>query len=113
MDTNTDEARSNNGSTNSTPVASSSTLRVDKGNGKEVAPSPESRSSTPRVDKGKAREVNSPFDSSAFEHIQADEEIISPGVAAAAAAQHRLTGLGNTGFMRGGTGIQSNWKNGA
>jgi len=113
MDANTDETRSNNGSTISSLAASSSTLRVDKGKGKEVAPSPESRSSTPRVDKGKAREVNSPFDSSAFGYVQADEEITSPGVAAAAAAQRRLASLGNTGSMRGGTGIQSNWKNGA
>ena len=112
MDANTDETRPNNGSTISSPATSSSTLRVDKGKGKEVAHPPESRSSTPRVDKGKAREVNSPFESSAFGHLQADEEIVSPGVAAAAAAQRRQARLGNTGSMLGGTGIQSNWKNG-
>ena len=87
-----------------TDAPSSSTLRVDKGKGKEVAPSSELGSSTPRVDKGKAREVNPPFDSSAFGQHLADEEIISPGAAAAAAAQHRLGGLGNTGSMLGGMG---------
>jgi len=104
MDATTDAPRSNNGSFISSPATSSSTLRVDKGKGKEVAPSPELGSSTPRVDKGKgkAREVNSPFDSSAFGQRQADEEIISPG--AAAAAQHRLGGLGNTGSILGGMG---------
>ena len=85
-----------------TDAQSSSTLRVNKGKGKEVAPSSELGSSTPRVDKGKAREVNPPFDSSAFGQRLADEEIISPG--AAAAAQHRLAGLRSTGSILGGMG---------
>jgi len=87
-----------------TDAPSSSTLRVDKGKGKEVAPSSDLGSSTPRVDKGKAREVNPPFDSSAFGQRLADEEIISPGAAATAAAQHRLGGFGNTGSILGGMG---------
>jgi len=77
-------------------VASSSKLPLDKGKGKEVAP--ESGSSTPRVDKGKAKEVYPSFDagSSTLGHRTADEEIFSPGVKAAAAAERRLTGRGNT-----------------
>ena len=102
MDATTDPPRSNNGSTISSTVASSSTLRVDKGKRKEVAPSPEAGNSTPRVDKGKAKEVNLPFDSSGFGHLLADEKITSPGVAAA--AQRRLAGLGNTGSVLGGMG---------
>ena len=103
MDATTDAPRSKNGSTSSL-ATSSSTLRVDKGKGKEVAPSSGLGSSTPRVDKGKAREVNPPFDSSAFGNHLPDEEIISPGAAAAAAAQRRLASPGNTGSMLGGIG---------
>jgi hypothetical protein len=104
MDGTTYAPRSKNGLTTSSLAASSSTLRVDKGKGKEVAPSPELVSPTPRVDKGKAREVNPPFDSSAFGNHLADEEIISPGAAAAAAAQRRLASPENTGSMLGGMG---------
>jgi hypothetical protein len=60
----------------SSPGASSSGLRLDKGKAKEVSPSAESRSSTPRVDKGKAKEVYPPTDSNP------PEEIFSPGTAA-------------------------------
>ena len=91
MDANADGPRSNDGSRSSTPTAGSSMLRVDKGKGKEVAPSPESRSSTPRVDKGKAKEVDLPYGHRV-------EEIMSPGAAAAAAAQRRL---GNAAPMQG------------
>jgi len=90
MDAKADAPRSNDGSRSSTPRASSSVLRVDKGKGKEVAPSPESRSSTPRVDKGK--EVDPP-------HGHRVEEIMSPGAAAAAAAHRRL--VGNAAPMQG------------
>jgi hypothetical protein len=90
MDAKADAPRSNDGSRSSTPRASSSVLRVDKGKGKEVAPSPESRSSTPRVDKGK--EVGPP-------HGHRVEEIMSPGAAAAAAAHRRL--VGNAAPMQG------------
>jgi hypothetical protein len=77
-------------------VASSSKLPLDKGKGKEVAP--ESGRSTPRVDKGKAKEVYPPLHtgSSTLGHRTADEEIFSPGVRAAAAAERRLSGFGNT-----------------
>ena len=77
-------------------MASSSKLPLDKGKGKEVAPEP--GSSTPRVDKGKAKEVHPPFDagSSTLGHRTADEEIFSPGVKAAAAAERRQAGRGNT-----------------
>jgi len=89
LDANTNASRSNKGISFSSPVASSSKLPLDKGKGKEVAP---------RVDKGKAKEVYPPFDtgSSTLGHRTADEEIFSPGVKAAAAAERRLSGLGNT-----------------
>ena len=92
MDANAGVQSSSNGFA-SAPVASSSTLSIDKGKGKEVSPSPEVRSSTPRIDKGKAKEVNiNPvFDPST-------EEIFSPG----AAAQRGLAGgLGNAGPLMG------------
>ncbi|KAI0294962.1 hypothetical protein BC826DRAFT_1009674 [Russula brevipes] len=94
MDANAGAQSSSNGSA-SAPAASSSTLSIDKGKGKEVAPSPESGSSTPRIDKGKAKEVNidSVFDPST-------EEIFSPG-AAAAAKRGLAGGLGNAGPLMG------------
>ncbi|KAH9964229.1 hypothetical protein BC827DRAFT_1189776 [Russula dissimulans] len=93
--------RSDGGSISPAPVASSSTLTLDKGKGKEVfVPSPEVRSSTPRVDKGKAKEVNPPFEPNSPRYSLADEEILSPGVAAAAAAQRRFAGLGSTGLAQ-------------
>ena len=83
-------------------MASSSTLSLDKGKGKEVfVPSPEVRSSTPRVDKGKAKEVNAQFEPNSPRYSLADEEIFSPGATAAAAAQRRLAGLGSTGLPQG------------
>jgi hypothetical protein len=97
MDAKADAPRSDDGSRSSTPGASSFVLRVDKGKGKEVAPSPESRSSTPRIDKGKAKEVDPP-------HGHRVEEIMSTG-AAAAAAQRRLVGnaVPMQGNARGGS----------
>ena len=100
-----DAPRSDKGLTMSSPLAtSSSTLRVDKSKGKEVALSPEPGSSTSPagVEKGKAREVDPPFSSSTFRNHPADEEIINPG--AASAAQRGPAGLGNTGFIPGGMG---------
>lgn len=102
---NTDRPRPYNSQTSSAPVASSSTLRVDKGKGKEVAPSPEARGFTARDVKGKAKEVNPLFDLSTLGHSQADEEISSLG----AAAQRRPTDLGRMGpphedMIGGGTG---------
>ena len=93
MDANADAPRSNDGTRSSTPRASSSVLRIDKGKGKEVAPSAESRSSTPRINKGKAKEVDPP-------HGHRVEDIMSPGAAAAAAAAQRRL-VGNAAPMQG------------
>ena len=86
MDANTN-APPKNGTTSSAPIAGSS---------------------VPTLDKGKGKEVNPPFGLGSLGHRPADEEIISPGAAAtAAAAQRRLAGLGNvagplSGSMFGG-----------
>jgi len=100
IDEGTGTPRSDGGSISPAPVASSSTLRLDKGKGKENA-SPEVQSSTPRVDKGKAKEANPPFEPNSPRYSSADEEILSPGAAAAAAAQRRFAGLGSTGLVQG------------
>ena len=73
------------------PGSSSS---VNKGKASEDPASPESSDSTatPQIDKGKGREVNPPFGPSSLGRRQADEEIFSPG---AAAAQRRFAGRGN------------------
>jgi len=80
----------------SAPVASG--LSLDKGKEKEGAPSSEAGISTLQVDKGKAKEVNPLIDPTPLGRRVADEEIFSPG---AAAAQRRLSGLGNAGSPLG------------
>jgi hypothetical protein len=89
LDPNTDASRPTGSSTSSAPVASSSTVKVDKGEEKEVAPSPEARGSTTRDVKGKAKEVNTLFDPKPARRSPPDEEVFSPG----AAAQRRLADL--------------------
>jgi hypothetical protein len=97
MSPNTDASRPKNSFASLAPVASSSTLRVDKGKGKELAPSPEVRSYTAQDTKGKAKEVNPMFELGIHGHSLADEEIFSPG----AAAQRRLAGLRNMSPLQG------------
>jgi len=97
MNANTDASRPKNSFASSVPVASSSTLRVDKGKAKELAPSPEVRSYTGQDTKGKAKEVNPMFELGIPGHSLADEEIFSPG----AAAQHRLADLRNMSPLQG------------
>jgi hypothetical protein len=102
MNANTDTSRPKNSFSSSAPVAS--TLRADKGKGKELAPSPELRIYTGQDTKGKAKEVNPMFELGTHGHSSADEEIFSPG----AAAQRRLADLGNVnpplGDVFGGAG---------
>jgi hypothetical protein len=93
LDSNIDAPRPNISFTSSAPVASGSTLRVDKGKGSEVAPPPEAQGSTAQDAKGKAK-GNSLSDLSP-EHPLADD--LSLG----AAAQRRLAGIGNTGPLQG------------
>ncbi|KAI0308301.1 hypothetical protein B0F90DRAFT_156012 [Multifurca ochricompacta] len=69
--------KSNNASIPSR-LASGSTLPVDKGKGKEIAPPAAAIGSTPRVEKGKAKEVKPPSSSGTNGHRLADEEIFSP-----------------------------------
>jgi tetratricopeptide (TPR) repeat protein len=97
MDPNADALRPRNSFAPSTPVASSSTIRVDKGKGKELAPSPEVRSYTAQDTKGKAKEGNPMFELNTHGHSPADEEIFSPG----AAAQRRLANLRNMSPLQG------------
>jgi hypothetical protein len=97
MNPNTDASRPKNSFASLAPVASSSTLRVDKGKGKEPAPSPEVRSYTAQDTKGKAKEVNPMFELGIHGHSLADEEIFSPG----AAAQRRLADLRNMSPLQG------------
>jgi hypothetical protein len=106
MDPNTDSPPQDKRFPPSAPVASNSTLSVDKGKGREVAPSPEARGSTAQDAKGKAKEANPLFDLSNSEHSPADEEILSPG----AAAQRRLAGIGSdmNGRTLGGSGASAN-----
>ncbi|KAH9964230.1 hypothetical protein BC827DRAFT_59967 [Russula dissimulans] len=92
MSANTGVSNSNNVSVPSAPVASG--LSLDKGKEKEGAPSSDAGISTLRVDKGKAKEVDPLIDPTPLGRRVADEEIFSPG---AAAAQRRLSGLGNAG----------------
>lgn len=89
LDPNTDASGPTNSSTSSAPVASSSTVKVDKRKNKAVASSPEARGSTARDVKGKAKEVNTLFDPKPAGRPPPDEEIFSPG----AAAQRRLADL--------------------
>jgi hypothetical protein len=74
-------------------VATNSKVKLDKGKGKEVAPSTEALSSTAQDVKGKAKEVSRQFDPSSPGRTLADEEIFSPG----AAAQRSLADVGNMG----------------
>lgn len=112
MNANTDASKPKNGFDSSAPVASSSTLRVDKGKGKELAPSPEVRSYTGQDTKGKAKEVNPMFELGVHGHSPADEEIFSPG----AAAQRGLADLRNMsppqGDIFGGAGGNNDHLNG-
>jgi len=89
MDPNTDAQRPNNSFTSSAPVASSSTMKVDKAKGKELAPSPDPRGFITQDVKGKAKEVNPVYDPGTPGHLLPDEEIFSPG----AAAQRRVADL--------------------
>ena len=97
MNPNSDASRPKNSLASSAPVASSSTLRVDKGKGKELAPSPEARRYTGQDTKGKAKEVNPVFELGIPEYSPADEEIFSPG----AAAQRRLADRRNMNPLQG------------
>jgi hypothetical protein len=93
--------RSNGGPTTSAAVTSRSTPSIDKGKGKEVAPSPEMGSSTLRIDRRKADEVKPPFNSSARRRRLTDENVLSPAAVVAAAARRGLAGPGNTGLPLG------------
>ena len=97
MNPNTDSSRPKSSFASSAPVASSSTLRVDKGKGKALVPPPGVRNYTAQDTKGKAKEVDPMFELGIPGHSLADEEIFSPG----AAAQRRLTGLRNTSPLQG------------
>ncbi len=92
--------RSNSGPTTSAAVTSRPTPGIDKGKGKEVAPSPEMGSSTLRIDRRKADEVKPPFNSSARRRRLTDENVLSPA-AVVAAAQRGLARPGNTGLPLG------------
>jgi hypothetical protein len=98
LNPNADASRPKNRFASSAPVAraSSSTLRADKGKGKELTLPPEVRSYTAQDTKGKAKEVN-PM--GIHRHSLADEEIISPG----AAAQRTLADLRNMIPLQGET----------
>ena len=97
MNPNTDSSRPKNSLASSAPVASSSTLRVDKGKGKALAPSPEVRSYIAQDTKGKAKEVDPMFELGIPGNSLADEEISSPG----AVAQRRLAGPRNMSPLQG------------
>jgi hypothetical protein len=97
MNPNTDSSRPKNSSDSSASVASSSKLRVDKGKGKELAPSLEIRSYAAEDIKGKAKEVNPMFELGIPGHSLADEEIFSPG----AVAQRKLAGFRNMAPLQG------------
>ena len=109
MNANTGVSRSNNISAPSASVASGSTPSLDKGKGRDGAPSSEAGPSTLRVDKGRAKEVNPLIEPTTLGRRSVDEEIFSPG---AAAAQSRLAGLGNAGSLQGdifgGGGLRGN-----
>ncbi|KAI0294967.1 hypothetical protein BC826DRAFT_1009709, partial [Russula brevipes] len=87
--------------TTSAAMTSRSTPGIDKGKGKEVAPSPEMGSSTRRIEGRKADEVKPSFNSSTRRRRLTDENVLSPAAVVAAAAQRGLSGPGNTGLPLG------------
>ena len=107
MNPNNDAQRPNDSSASSTPVASSSSLKVDKGKGKELAPSPEARSFITQDVKGKAKELNPMVDLWIPGHSPpADEEIFSPGAATqrTSADIRNMMGPLQEGIVHGGSG---------
>ncbi|KAI0257031.1 hypothetical protein BJV78DRAFT_1150055 [Lactifluus subvellereus] len=97
MNPNTVSPKSTSGSTFSAPARTSSPS-IHESKAREVASSAETSGPTPRVDKGKGREVRPPPAPSSPGRRQPDEEIFSPG---AAAAQRRLAELGRAGPLSG------------
>ena len=99
----------NNGSNSSTGVRTPTPTptpapALDKGKGREIAPSADASRSAPRVDKGKAKEVtseNSFSRSGNARRLSVTEEILSPE--AAAAAQRRRDTLAGVGSPRPGS----------